>query len=163
MDNSMGTNKCQLCDQELDQLSMEVHLATFHQNSFTTYLTARLKLALLAQRVSAFFSSVREKVKIKHWKMQKSKNKIYTEVHYFNFWCASALLDKNSSQVFKMEKNIKNNLKCEICEKGFSSKKNKRRHLNIVHTEEKRFACNVCSKTYGTKGDMGLIRLLCSS
>ena len=53
-----------------------------------------------------------------------------------------------------MEKNIKNNLKCEICEKGFSSKKNKRRHLNIVHTEEKRFACNVCSKTYGTKGDL---------
>ena len=32
MDKIKPTNICQICDQELDQMSMDVHIATFHEN-----------------------------------------------------------------------------------------------------------------------------------
>ena len=32
MDKSMGTNKCQICGQGFDQLSLKIHIATFHEN-----------------------------------------------------------------------------------------------------------------------------------
>ena len=35
---------------------------------------------------------------------------------------------------------------CEICEKEFSRNQNKKQHVNLVHVEEKIFACNLCIK-----------------
>ena len=41
------------------------------------------------------------------------------------------------------------NSKCEICEKCFTSKNSKEKHIGIVHGEEKEFECNVCSRVFG--------------
>ena len=41
------------------------------------------------------------------------------------------------------------NFKCEICEKCFTSKNLKERHLASVHGEKKEFECNVCSRVFG--------------
>ena len=40
---------------------------------------------------------------------------------------------------------------CEICEKTFSTNKNIVKHMSIIHGEEKKFECNVC--TLGTLFD----------
>ena len=42
-----------------------------------------------------------------------------------------------------------NNFTCEICEKTFSTNKNKDKHIKIVHGEVKIFECSVCSKKFG--------------
>ena len=36
-----------------------------------------------------------------------------------------------------MEKKVEKNVKCEICEKVFSSKKNHKRHVTHVHKKDK--------------------------
>ena len=41
------------------------------------------------------------------------------------------------------------NFKCEICEKCFTSKNSKEKHIGIVHGEEKAFECNVCLTFFG--------------
>ena len=38
MDKIPRTNKCQSCKQEFDQESLEIHIATFHQNECTLRL-----------------------------------------------------------------------------------------------------------------------------
>ena len=43
----------------------------------------------------------------------------------------------------------KKNLRCEICEKIFSTKGLKSKHVSTVHGEKKTFECNVCSRVYG--------------
>ena len=42
MDKSMGTNKCQICGQEFDQLSLKIHIATFHQNTNNNEHTCKI-------------------------------------------------------------------------------------------------------------------------
>ena len=41
------------------------------------------------------------------------------------------------------------NFTCEICEKTFSTNKNKDQQIRIVHGEVKKIECNVCSKNFG--------------
>ena len=53
-----------------------------------------------------------------------------------------------------MEKKSKIYFNCEICEKSFSSKQNKTKHVSIVHGEEKQFVCNLCSSSFGFKHDL---------
>ena len=40
---------------------------------------------------------------------------------------------------------------CEFCDKIFSSKQSKSRHVKIVHGEEKTIGCNMCSRIFGHK------------
>ena len=42
-----------------------------------------------------------------------------------------------------------NYLKCEICEKIFTTKDFKIKHLSIVHGEMKTFECNICLRVFG--------------
>ena len=44
-------------------------------------------------------------------------------------------------------------ISCEICEKSFSTDKNKDKHIRMVHGELKIFECNVCNKHIGKKED----------
>ena len=37
---------------------------------------------------------------------------------------------------------------CEICMESFLTNQHKSRHISIVHREEKKFECAVCSKTF---------------
>ena len=47
------------------------------------------------------------------------------------------------------QKNVpKKNFRCEICEKDFTSKNSKENHLGIIHGEEKKYECNVCSRVF---------------
>ena len=43
---------------------------------------------------------------------------------------------------------------CEICEKSFSSNLYKKRHIQIVHGDEKFFECNICHKRYGYENEL---------
>ena len=45
-------------------------------------------------------------------------------------------------------------IKCEICTESFSSKSYKNQHIKIVHGEEKRFKCDICSRVFGRKNDL---------
>ena len=49
---------------------------------------------------------------------------------------------------------VEQNFTCEICEKAFSTKKNKDQHVTIVHGEVKKFDCNVCDKKFGKNLDL---------
>ena len=70
------------------------------------------------------------------------------------FHCEYAFLD-NQIQTFSLAKDeLKSHsctrmhpkpFECDICQKGFSTKSNMQRHRNI-HTKEKVFQCNHCSK-----------------
>ena len=46
---------------------------------------------------------------------------------------------------------MKENFKCGICEKYFSSNEYKSLHILNVHGEEKRFICNICNSNFKTK------------
>ena len=50
-----------------------------------------------------------------------------------------------------MKKSVKENFKCGICEKYFSSNEYKSLHILNVHGEEKRFICNICNSNFKTK------------
>ena len=45
-------------------------------------------------------------------------------------------------------------IKCEICDRSFSTNHNKKVHVNSVHKEEKYFICNVCNKEFGHKNQL---------
>ena len=42
----------------------------------------------------------------------------------------------------------KNNLKCDLCEKIFSSNHYLQHHVNYVHSDEKNFNCQSCNKSF---------------
>ena len=53
-----------------------------------------------------------------------------------------------------MAKNSEKKFKCEICEKNFASNNSKSKHLTIVHGEEKKLICNVCTLAFGVKKEL---------
>ena len=71
----------------------------------------------------------------------------------FHCKCLFKLLDQRGN-VFLAKEELKTHtctrthpkpFECDICRKGFSTKSNMQRHRNI-HTKEKVFQCNHCSK-----------------
>ena len=44
--------------------------------------------------------------------------------------------------------------KCDLCNKGFSSKDRLRRHVTTVHEKLKNYKCTYCETAYGQKGDL---------
>ena len=46
------------------------------------------------------------------------------------------------------------NFTCEICEKNFSTDKNKKRHIKFIHEKEKSLECNVCHTKFGHKQEL---------
>ena len=53
-----------------------------------------------------------------------------------------------------METKSKKIFNCEICDKSLSSNEIRKKHINIVHGDEKRFVCNVCSRFFGLKMEL---------
>ena len=53
-----------------------------------------------------------------------------------------------------MEKDLRKKFACEICEKGFTSNDYKKQHIAVVHGEEKKIVCNVCSSSFGFKNEL---------
>ena len=51
---------------------------------------------------------------------------------------------------------MKNNSKCEICEKKFSTMQIKFYHLKSVHGEVQKISCNVCNRKFGNKQGLNL-------
>lgn len=41
--------------------------------------------------------------------------------------------------------------KCSVCGSGFNYRTNMARHMQIMHTDEKRYLCNICAKRFKTK------------
>ena len=53
-----------------------------------------------------------------------------------------------------MGKKPKKIFNCEICDKSLSSNEIRKKHISIVHGDEKRFVCNVCSHSFGLKTEL---------
>ena len=51
---------------------------------------------------------------------------------------------------------MRNNYKCEICEKRFQTNQKKNQHIRNVHGEVKTFICNVCNRIFGRKEQLTL-------
>ena len=53
-----------------------------------------------------------------------------------------------------MEKDSRKVFGCGICEKSFIRHANKKKHIAVVHGEEKKYVCNVCSSSFGFKNEL---------
>ena len=51
----------------------------------------------------------------------------------------------------KKLRQIKNPLKCEICDKEFKNSNSLKYHFNITHNLEKEYQCNICQKVFHIK------------
>ena len=53
-----------------------------------------------------------------------------------------------------MEKSIKKFFNCEICNSGFTTKSNLKKHSLSVHEEKKPFKCDICDYNFSQKSNM---------
>ena len=127
MDKIKPANKCQFCYQELDQMSMDVHIASFHQNVNKCEICE--KFFKTQTTLKNHFSSVHD-----------NKDRIIS----CNICTKTFQIKKKLTNHMKTVHGGHKNHKCTSCGKSFSESGTLNRHMHTVHEGHKDYKCVSC-------------------
>ena len=128
-------NKCQIWDQEFAQMSIEVHIDTFHKQHKCE----------ICERVFKTQNVCKKHFDIMHRNKDK---KIMCNI------CTKTFQDHGSlSSHIKVIHEGHKDYKCESCGKSFTSKYLKT-HIHVIHESHKDFKCESCGKSFSEAGSL---------